>query len=58
MAMIFEILSMFYQLLHILVKKYRKLDVQDELLKSNQQLNRLSMITSISEGSLYGRYFA
>ena len=36
----FEILSMFYQLLHILVKKYRKLDVQDELLKSNQQLNR------------------
>ena len=42
----FEILSMFYQLLHILVKKYRKLDVQDELLKSNQQLNRLGMITS------------
>ena len=42
----FEILSMFYQLLHILVKKYRKLDVQDELLKSNQQLNRLGMIKS------------
>ena len=41
----FEILSMFYQLLHILVKKYRKLDVQDELLKSNQQLNRLGWKT-------------
>ena len=44
----FEILSMFYQLLHILVKKYRKLDVQDELLKSNQQLNRLGMLHPIS----------
>ena len=42
----FEILSMFYQLLHILVKKYRKLDVQDDLIKSNMQLNRLGVITS------------
>lgn len=42
----FEILSMFYQLLHILVKKYRKMDVKEERLKSNQQLNRLGMITS------------
>ena len=42
----FEILSMFYQLLHILVKKYRKLDVRDDLIKSNMQLNRLGVITS------------
>lgn len=42
----FEILSMFYQLLHILVKKYRKLEVKDDLIKSNQQLNRLGVITT------------
>lgn len=42
----FEILSMFYELLHILIKKYRKQEVQDELIKSNQQLNRLGVITT------------
>lgn len=42
----FEILSMFYELLHILIKKYRKQEVQGELIKSNQQLNRLGVITT------------
>ncbi len=40
-----QIMSIFYQLLYLLVTKYRKLEVKDELLKSNKQLNRLGMIT-------------
>ncbi|MGN0351879.1 MAG: AraC family transcriptional regulator [Roseburia sp.] len=36
--------SYFYQLEYLLVTKYRKLEVQDELLKNNKQLMRLSMI--------------
>ena len=40
-----QMMSIFYQLSYLLVTKYRKLEVKDELLKSNKQLNRLGMIT-------------
>lgn len=37
--------SCFYQLEYLLVTKYRKLEVKDELLKNNRQLKRLGVIT-------------
>lgn len=37
--------SCFYQLEYLLVTKYRKLEVKEELLKSNKQLKRLGVIT-------------
>lgn len=37
--------SFFYQLEYLLVTKYRKLEVHDDLLKNNKQLKRLGVIT-------------
>ena len=37
--------SCFYQLEYLLVTRYRKLEVKDELLKNNRQLKRLGVIT-------------
>ncbi len=41
-----KVLSQFYMLVYLLVTKYRKLDVNPELVRSNKNLNRLSRITS------------
>ena len=40
-----KIMSLFYELLYILVSKYRKLNVNDEVLKNHKQLKKLSNIT-------------
>lgn len=40
-----QMLSRFYQLEYLLVTDYRKLEVHEELLKSNKQLKRLGVIT-------------
>lgn len=40
-----QMLSRFYQLEYLLVTEYRKLEVHEELLKSNKQLKRLGVIT-------------
>lgn len=41
-----QMMSLFYQLQYLLVTKYRKLEVHEDLLKSNKQLKRLGVITS------------
>ena len=40
-----QVLSLYYELLHILVTKYRKFNVNDEILKNSKQLKKLSNIT-------------
>lgn len=40
-----QMLSRFYQLEYLLVTEYRKLEVHEELLKSNKHLKRLGVIT-------------
>ena len=40
-----QVLSLYYELLYILVTKYRKFNVNDEILKSNRQIKKLSNIT-------------
>lgn len=40
-----QVLSLYYELLYILVTKYRKFNVNEEILKSNKQLKKLSHIT-------------
>ena len=39
------VLSLYYELLYILVTKYRKFNVNEEILKNNKQLKKLSKIT-------------
>lgn len=41
-----KVQSQFYELLYILVTKYRKIEVNEELIKNNRKLNRLSVITA------------
>ncbi len=41
-----KVQSQFYMLIYILVTKYRKTDVNMELIRNNRKLNRLSMITA------------
>ncbi|MBE5910692.1 AraC family transcriptional regulator [Pseudobutyrivibrio sp.] len=40
-----QVLSLYYELLYLLVTKYRKFNVNDEILNSNKQLKKLSNIT-------------
>lgn len=40
-----QVLSLYYELLYILVTKYRKFNVNEEILKNNKQLKKLSNIT-------------
>ncbi|MCR4831127.1 MAG: AraC family transcriptional regulator [Pseudobutyrivibrio sp.] len=40
-----QVLSLYYELLHILVTKYRKFNVNEEILKNSKQLKKLSNIT-------------
>lgn len=40
-----QVLSLYYELLYILVTKYRKFNVNDEILKTNRQIKKLSNIT-------------
>lgn len=40
-----QVMSLYYELLHLLVTKYRKLNVHEELLRNNKQLKKLSNIT-------------
>lgn len=40
-----QIMSLFYELMYILVTKYRKLNVHEDILKNNKQLKKLSGIT-------------
>lgn len=40
-----QMLSCFYQLEYLLVTRYRKLEVHEELLKNTKQLKRLGVIT-------------
>ena len=40
-----QVLSLYYELLYILVTKYRKFNVNDEILKNSKQLKKLSNIT-------------
>lgn len=40
-----QMLSRFYQLEYLLVTKYRKLEVREDVVKNNRQLKRLGMIT-------------
>ena len=42
----FKVLSLFYELLYQLVTKYREIEVNPEMLRKNQRLNRLSVITT------------
>ncbi len=41
-----KVQSQFYELLYILVTKYREMDVAEELIKNNRKLDRLSVITA------------
>ncbi len=40
-----QVLSLYYELLHLLVTKYRKFNVQEDILKNSKQLKKLSNIT-------------
>ncbi|MCR5416281.1 MAG: AraC family transcriptional regulator [Pseudobutyrivibrio sp.] len=40
-----QVLSLYYELMYILVTKYRKFNVNEEILKTNKQLKKLSKIT-------------
>ncbi len=40
-----QVLSLYYELLYILVTKYRKFNVNEEILKNSKQLKKLSNIT-------------
>ncbi len=42
----FQVLSLYYELLYLLVTKYRKLQVHPEIIHSNRQLQKLSPITA------------
>ncbi len=41
----FQILSLYYELLYLMVTKYRKFNVNEEILKNSKQLKKLSNIT-------------
>ena len=40
-----QVLSLYYELLHMLVTKYRKFNVHEDILKNSKQLKKLSNIT-------------
>lgn len=40
-----QVMSLFYELLHILVTRYRKLNVHEDIMKNANQLKKLSKIT-------------
>ena len=40
-----QVLSLYYELLHMLVTKYRKFNVNEDILKNSKQLKKLSNIT-------------
>ncbi|MBR4707605.1 MAG: helix-turn-helix transcriptional regulator [Pseudobutyrivibrio sp.] len=40
-----QVLSLYYELLHLLVTKYRKFNVHEDILKNSKQLKKLSNIT-------------
>ena len=40
-----QVLSLYYELLHMLVTKYRKFNVHEDILKNSKQLKKLSSIT-------------
>lgn len=42
----FKVKSLFYEILYLLVSKYRKMEVSPELVRHNKGLNRLSQITA------------
>ena len=42
----FKVLGLFYELLYQMVTKYRETEVSSDMLRKNQRLNRLSVITS------------
>lgn len=44
-----KVRSQFYMLLYILVTKYRKTDVDEEVIRKHRKLDRLSLITSYME---------
>lgn len=41
----FEVQSLFYRLLYLLVSKYRKTDIDAESIRTNKRLNKLTIIT-------------
>ncbi|MCR4694047.1 MAG: AraC family transcriptional regulator [Pseudobutyrivibrio sp.] len=49
----FQVLSLYYELLHILVTKYRKFNVNEEILKNSKQLKKLSSITRYMKDHYY-----
>ena len=42
----FQVLSLFYQLVYLMITQYRKLKVEQQIILENKKLNRLGMITS------------